>query len=98
MRISLIALFALAGCYSPAIPNGQQACSADHKCSDGYFCGADGHCYKNGTVAPSDFAVQRDMSALCTDDGCKAQGKQCDPDSHQCVDCLTDGNCPSGKL
>ncbi len=36
--------------------------------------------------------------AQCTVEGCKASGEVCDPASHECVGCLTDGDCTSGKL
>jgi len=94
--LSFVSLLA-AGCYSPAIPNGTQQCDAQRQCSAGYFCGADNHCYKNGTQVAADMTVPRDL-AMCTADQCKGQNQVCDGESGQCVDCLKDGDCPSGKL
>src|SRR5579871_3465562 len=96
MRFSFFAIAAVAGCYSPAIPNGQQQCDSARQCASGYFCAGDNHCYKNGTMPALDMAMA-DLS-VCTDNLCKAENKLCDPDSKQCVDCLKDGDCPSGKV
>src|SRR5579871_4661013 len=94
-RFALLSL-CLSACYSPAIPNGQQLCDSNKECSAGYFCAADNHCYKNGGTPNLDMSTP-DLS-VCTDNLCKAENKVCDPDSKVCVDCLQDGDCPSGKL
>ncbi len=90
-------LAVFAGCYSPNPPDGTQMCSSDKKCEDGYFCGPDNFCYKVGHKVP-DMAVG-DLTVACTADSCKDTPKPyCDPDSNQCVECLKDDNCPSGKV
>src|SRR5437660_4239371 len=89
----------LIACYSPNIPNGKQQCGPNRSCAEGYFCGPDDHCYKNGTLPAGDLAIPRDMTAPCTADSCKGTPKPvCDPDSHACVDCLQDLDCPPGRL
>src|SRR5262249_9621443 len=97
--LALLTPVFLWGCYSPAIPNGTQKC-ADGACAVGYECGMDGLCYKKGQtpkIGP-DIAVIVDMTMECSQATCKAPTPICDPDSKQCVPCLTDTHCPDGKL
>src|SRR5205823_4455907 len=98
-RICLFMFLSLsAGCYAPAISSGQQQCGPKGECADGLFCASDNHCYKKG-AGPADMAVARDLTMPCTADTCKATAQPvCDPDSHACVECLADGDCPLGKL
>ncbi len=99
--LSLVSIFVLVACYSPSLPNGKQQCGPTGACPSGYTCGPDNHCYKNGQVptgGPDQSAVS-DGGAACTTDSCKGGAKPvCDPASHQCVDCLVDGECPSGEI
>jgi Cys-rich repeat protein len=99
LRLLALVSLALAGCYSPNIPNGMQKCAAN-QCAAGYECGADGLCYKKGQVPMGgpDMAVSVDMTTECTQATCKAPTPICDPDGKQCVPCLTDSHCPDGKL
>jgi Stigma-specific protein, Stig1 len=92
-------LLLLAACYSPNIPNGMQKCSGN-ACAAGYECGPDGLCYKKGQVpsAKPDLSATADLAMACTQADCKAPTPVCDPDSKQCVPCLTDTHCPDGKL
>ncbi len=99
MRIrSLLALCALVGCYNPLPQSGVQQCGPKGECEAGYYCAADGRCYKNGDKPKVDMAVAQDMATPCTADACKAASKVCDPETHGCVDCLQDGDCPLGKV
>ncbi|MBS2025008.1 MAG: Ig-like domain-containing protein [Deltaproteobacteria bacterium] len=49
---SLALLLVAAGCYSPDIPDGQLACTADSKCPEGYVCSPSKHCFKEGVTVP----------------------------------------------
>ena len=79
-------LFAVsaAGCYGPNIANGQQQCSVDGKCAEGFQCFPDKHCYKLGTTP--------DCSPACVG------GSVCDKTTLKCVECLIDKDCPAGRL
>jgi hypothetical protein len=101
-RLAFLALFATA-CYSPSLPNGKQQCGPNDTCPNGYQCGPDNHCYKSGQVPKGgpDMAVPSspDMAMACTAMSCKGGPKPfCDTGTGACVECLTDDNCPSGKV
>ncbi len=98
MRLGAIPVVLLVGCYNPAPQSGVQLCGPKGECEAGYYCAADNHCYKNGDKPKADASVQMDMAMPCTADTCKAMSKVCDPDTHACVDCLQDGDCPLGKV
>jgi hypothetical protein len=99
-RLSLALLLLLPACYSPNIQNGMQKCGENNACAAGYECGMDGLCYKKGQIPKMgpDISVIVDMTMECSQATCKAPTPICDPDSKQCVPCLTDNHCPDGKL
>ncbi len=99
MRSLLLVVPVLAiGCYNPLPQSGVQQCGPNGECEAGYYCAADKRCYKNGDKPKMDASVPSDMATPCTADTCKAMSKVCDPDTHGCVDCLQDGDCPLGKV
>jgi hypothetical protein len=96
----LLMTLVFAGCYSPSIPSGKQECGPGGLCASGYFCGPDGLCYKNGQAPKGgDMGVSVGDMGTCTAMSCKGGPKPfCDSGSGACVECITDANCPSGKL
>ncbi len=46
--LAFVAAVALAGCFSPNVPNGKLHCSSDGKCPSGFHCASDRTCWKNG--------------------------------------------------
>jgi hypothetical protein len=95
-----LTLLAVAGCYSPSLPNGKQQCGTNGACPSGYQCGPDNHCYKSGQIPAGDMsATPPDMAMACTAMSCKGGPKPvCDTSTGACVECLMDVDCPSGKL
>ncbi len=96
MRSPLVLLLVLAaGCGQPDA-SGRICGPSVVPCPDGYFCDPDMRCRMH--APPPDLAVETDL-AMCSADSCKGGPLPvCDPASHQCVACLADGDCPSGKL
>jgi hypothetical protein len=48
MVIRCLLVLALAGCYTPAPPNGALLCSMNGECPEGYHCAGDGACWRDG--------------------------------------------------
>ena len=81
--VSGLLLFALSG-LGGCDSNGSP-CAANGSCPEGFFCYPDNKCYQPGH-APT-----------CTPQCFPPMGL-CDPTSRSCVGCLSDRDCPDGKL
>ncbi|MBS2025352.1 MAG: fibronectin type III domain-containing protein [Deltaproteobacteria bacterium] len=54
----------LAGCYNVDIPSGKLQCSdPDRTCPAGFTCGADNHCYQDGTAQPTKPGAPTNLAA-----------------------------------
>ena len=80
--LSLALTAALAGCYSPNVPNGKLKCSTgDNKCPDGFHCASDGTCWKNGQdpTANPDMLSLPDLSTPAKGDMAQPQNPDMGP-------------------
>ena len=57
MRLSVVFLLALSGCYHPTISNGDFVCGSGKLCPEGFQCGGDNRCYHAEDVGSLDFSV-----------------------------------------
>src|SRR3954452_23758168 len=69
MKLRLLFVLALAGCYSPSFENGKSQCGPAGQCPDDFFCAPDNHCWQNGTtpgdLSVADMEVAVDMMLSC---------------------------------
>src|SRR5262249_13737476 len=97
VTLVLASVCVLSGCFNFNPDNGFLSCSESKVCPEGYFCGADGLCYRQGAALTTPDASSDSASPGmgCQPTTCEQAGANCGIISDGCGAVLNCGHCDS---